>query len=88
MRTKPRPTNETQKLVKLVNILLFTIIASFLLFSCATVKENKQIDEVKLNSRIAELLNIGYSRKASEKIAFVEFGIIKADKEYKSLIED
>ena len=88
MRTKPRKKNEIKKLVKLVNILLITIIASVLLFSCATVKENKQIDEVKLNFRISELLNIGYSRKASQKIAFVEFGILKSDKEYEGLIND
>ena len=88
MRKHPRPTNEIQKLVKLVNILLITIIASVLLFSCATVKENKQIDEVKLNFRISELLNIGYTLKASQKIAFTEFGIIKADREYKALLED
>jgi len=88
MRTKPRKPNEVQKLVKLVNILLFTIIASVLLFSCNTAKKTIQIDNVKLNFRIAELENIGYTKKASQKIAFTEFGIIKADREYKALIED
>lgn len=88
MRTKPRPTNEIQKLVKLVNIFLFTIIASFILLSCNTSKKTTQIDNIKLNFRISELLNIGYTLKASQKIAFTEFGIIKEDQEYKALLED
>ena len=88
MRTKPRKPNEIQKIVKLVNILLFTIIASFILFSCSTAKKTTQIDNVKLNFRITELQNIGYTLKASQKIAFTEFGIIKADREYNGLIND
>lgn len=88
MRTKPRKQNEIQKIVKLVNILLFTIIASVLLLSCSTTKKTTQIDNDKLNFRISELLNIGYTLKASQKIAFTEFGIIKADQEYKALLED
>ena len=88
MRTKPRKPNEIQKLVKLINILLFTIIASFILLSCNTIKKTTQIDNVKLNFRIAELQNIGYTLKASQKIAFTEFGIIKADREYNGLIND
>ena len=88
MRTKPRPTNEVQKIVKLVNILLFTIIASVLLLSCNTTNKTTRINNVKLNFRIAELQNIGYTLKASTKIASVEFGIIKADRKYKGLIND
>lgn len=88
MRTKPRPTNEIQKLVKLVNIFLFIVVISVLLISCNTAKKTTQIDKEKLNFRISELLNIGYTLKASQKIAFTEFGIIKADREYKSLLED
>lgn len=88
MRTKPRPTNETQKLVKLVNIFLFIVVISVLLLSCNTTKKTTQIDKEKLNFRIAELQNIGYTLKASQKIAFTEFGIIKADQEYKALLED
>lgn len=88
MRKHPRKQNEMQKLIKLVNILLFTIIASFILLSCNTTKKTTQIDNEKLNFRIAELANIGYSLKASRKIAFVEFGICKADREYKGLIND
>ena len=88
MRTKPRPTNEIQKLVKLVNIFILIIIISVLLFSCNTTKKNSQIDNVKLNSRINELLEIGYTLKASQKIAYTEFGILKADREYNGLIND
>lgn len=88
MRNKPRPTNETQKLVKLVNIFIFIVVISVLLLSCNTTKKTTQIDKEKLNFRISELLNIGYTLKASQKIAFTEFGIIKADQEYKALLED
>ena len=88
MRTKPRPTNEIQKLVKLVNIFILIVVISVLLFSCSTTQKNSQIGNVKLNFRISELENIGYTLKASQKIAFTEFGIIKADREYKALIED
>lgn len=88
MRTKPRPPNEIQKLVKLVNIFIFIVVISVLLLSCNTTKKTTQIDNEKLNFRISELLNIGYTLKASQKIAFTEFGIIKADQEYKALLED
>ena len=88
MRTQPRKPNEIQKLIKLVNIFILIIIVSVLLFSCNTSNKIKQIDNEKLNFRICELLNIGYTIKASEKIAYVEFGIIKADKEYNGLIND
>lgn len=88
MRTKPRPTNEIQKLVKLVNIFILIVVISVLFFSCSTAKKNAQIDNVKLNSRINELLEIGYTLKASQKIAFTEFGILKADREYNGLIND
>lgn len=33
MRTKPRPTNEIQKIVPLINILIFFIIAVSLIFN-------------------------------------------------------
>ena len=88
MRTQPRKPNEIQKLIKLVNIFILIIIVSVLLFSRNTSNKIKQIDNEKLNFRICELLNIGYTIKASEKIAYVEFGIIKADKEYNGLIND
>ena len=88
MRTKTRKPNEIQKLVKLANIFILVVIASVLLLSCSTTKKTTQIDNVKLNFRITELQNIGYTLKASQKIAFVEFGIIKADREYNGLIND
>lgn len=88
MRTKPRKPSEIQKSVKLINIFVFSVIVLSLLFSCGAGLKTKQIDNEKLNFRISELLNIGYTLKASQKIAYTEFGIIKADREYNGLIND
>lgn len=60
----------------------------FLLIGCGTVKKIDQQKQNSINLRIAELKNIGWSEKASIKIAYTEFGILKKDREYNGLIND
>lgn len=68
------------------NILI--VLTTFLLIGCSTAKTIDEQKQNSINLRVAELKNIGWSEKASIKIAYVEFGILKADKEYKGFIND
>jgi uncharacterized membrane protein len=73
-------------------LLILAVLTVFIGIIIITIERgnNTQFERMKtrLNSRIAELSNEGYSLKASKHIAFVEFGMIPKDKEYNSLIED
>ena len=68
------------------NILI--TLTAFLLIGCSTVKKIDQQKQNSIDLRVAELKNIGWSEKASIKIAYVEFGILKANREYNGFIND
>jgi hypothetical protein len=64
--------------------LFLTLVAVIFLNSCYIFKTDKKV----YHKRAIELQNEGWSKKASEHIAKVEFKIIKEDSLYISYMED
>jgi hypothetical protein len=64
---------------------LILILTATILTGCSSSKE---ASSTELTRTIAELQEEGYTHKTAVLIAKVRLGIIKPNKEYKSIIED
>lgn len=76
--------------MKSFKIFILLMVTSFIIIFSINRYENYRFEKKveRVNNRIKELLNEGYSLKASQHISAVENGMKPRDKEYNSLIED
>jgi hypothetical protein len=76
--------------MKSFKIFLLLMTTSLIIILSINAYDNYRFEQKveRVNKRVNELKEIGYTEKAAKHIASVENGLIPLDEEYNSLMED